>query len=283
MPTYTLGEVVTLSVLDTVNGVATDPTTISLQVLDPDRTLTTYAPTHTEVGTFEQVIVPMKPGTWRYEWRTSGEAQAVVDGSFEIRPSELDEPTYFDLDELRALPNVSDRTKYPDVALAAARDWITAIVERVCGTSFVARRKVETIEYGDLLPDRYTLSLISVLDSAGVDSTLDAGLTAAGRLTIATFFSPRAYATRPRLTVTYLAGFSFSPPADLKHVMLQAARYRLVSVDGASGIPNRALTMANEFGNITLASASVDRPTGIPDVDAVIMGWARRVGMSSVA
>ena len=84
--------------------------------------------------------------------------------------------------------------------------------------------------------------------------------------------------------MTYTAGYSAAPPADLKQAALRAARNWLLTGDAWSGADTRATSITNDYGNIQLSVASADgRPTGLPDVDATITAWARRVRVPRVS
>jgi hypothetical protein len=223
-------------------------------------------------------------------------------------------PPYFTTAELRQLPDLADAARYTDLACQNAHDWIVGIVERVCDTSFVTRTYTDTVDGSRVGADgslrllhRYVQQVTDIAIN-GVSLTPDALAAiavfpegAVVRYRQAASFdaygasgSQYAYvgaggglapwpAGFRNITVSYLAGYSSAPPADLRQAMLQAARYRLVNVEGKSGIPSRALSITNDLGNISLASASLTRPTGIPDVDAVVLGWAENVRIPGVA
>jgi hypothetical protein len=195
---------------------------------------------------------------------------------------------YFTLSELRALPDMGDTVKYPDARLTAAGDWIEAIIEREVRTSFVARQVTETLDGDSQDPDGgLLLSKPYVLEVTAVTSNgaaFDAGQLAelsvragrAYRRTAGTYsgFIPWDAGTR-NIVVTYDAGYVDAPPFDVKEAALQGARYRVLSVDGKSGISDRATSITNEFGNVQLSTPNTERnrPTGLPEVDAVIVGW----------
>jgi len=63
-----------------------------------------------------------------------------------------------------------------------------------------------------------------------------------------------------------------------------AARVHLISKDGASGIPDRATAITNDFGNVSLATPGVRGSiVGIPEVDQTINAWAQRVRTPAIA
>jgi len=287
--------------------------------------LPTATVTRTGVGAYSAVLPLMQGGapgaTAQVDRLTIGWA-ATVGGQLSGVTQRLDVVGgfYFDLAELRALPNMADLPnggtglKYPDAQLLSARMWIEALIERVCDTSFVQRyaRQVfdgnHTDPLGTLsLREPYARSVLSVrLNGVFMTPTELAGLAvfesgkleryATGYAVQSGDYSPFSdgmgygYNISPwprgrrNIDVRYAAGFSDLPPDDLRQAALQAARYRVLSVYGASGTPDRALSVSGEYGVFSLASANVkDRPTGLPEVDATILGWRDHVRIPGLA
>ena len=205
---------------------------------------------------------------------------------------------YFDVADLRALPDLSDETRYPDAALNSGQAYVESLIDRVCRTSFVYRQQVDTLSGSSIdargqlrLTKPYPQQLISVtVDGLDLDDTGLAGLTLSPAGMIGPQLAGPGY-TYPvsqdwgpvggvfgvgtsNVIVTYTAGWSATCPADLSGAALKAARGWVLAQYGASGAPDRAMSLTNEFGNVQLATASVKRPTGYPDVDAVILGYA---------
>ena len=195
---------------------------------------------------------------------------------------------YFTTAELRALPDLSDTVRFPDARLVAAHDWIVAIIERECGTSFIATAVTETLNGNGqaalFLSSPYVRSVTSVT----VD---DVALTAPELADVliqhgALYYSNGTYwsqSTRGNVTVAYTSGYSAAPPADMKEAALRAARNWLLTNDAWSGKDTRTLSITNEFGNMQLSVAGPDRPTGLPEVDATITAWARKVRIPGIA
>jgi hypothetical protein len=188
---------------------------------------------------------------------------------------------YFEIAELREIPDVSDPVKFPDARLTAARAWIEAIIERHVGTSFVDRARVRTVD-GDgrssLLLPGYARSVTSVTVS-GLAVT-EFVLSSAGILTLTagTF----TYGTQ-NVVVTYIENATpAGVPEDLKWAALEAARYKLKERD--SRISSRTLSeFDGEGGTTRFAIPSEDRPTGLPDVDAVINGYRAEFRLPAIA
>lgn len=196
---------------------------------------------------------------------------------------------YFTTAELRALPDMSDAGKFPDARLVAAHAWIVAVIERECDTSFIPTVITETLN-GPAYSDALFLSspYVQSVESVSVDSVampqveLDALLIQHGVL----YQGGGAYwsnANRGNITVTYTAGYSTTVPADLKEAALRAARNWLLTSDAWNGTDSRATSITNDYGNFAISVAGPDRPTGLPDVDATIMAWAKRVRVPKVS
>lgn len=195
---------------------------------------------------------------------------------------------YFTTDELRALPDLADDNRFPDERLEAARDWITAIIERETGTSFADAEVTETLN-GDtmegLVLSTHHVSEVTAVTVDGVP--LSGSDVAALVVDHGIVYYPGgtrwSNAARGNVTVTYTAGYPGGVPADLKEAAMRAARNWLLTSDAWSGKDSRATSIANEYGNINLAVAGPGRPTGLPDVDTTIMAWAERVRIPGFA
>ena len=91
MATYDKGSTVKIytSSVFSVSGVATDPTTVTLLVEDPNGTETTYTYalgqiTKAATGSYYKEITMSTPGTWHYKWIGTGACAAVDKGELYI-------------------------------------------------------------------------------------------------------------------------------------------------------------------------------------------------------
>lgn len=204
----------------------------------------------------------------------------------------MPEPDYFTTAELRALPDMDDSTRYTNARILAAAAWAVGIIEREVGTSFIGRTRTETYDgsatdgYGIILREPFVISVTSVtengitvtpvplvINDAGILVKYDAGATTAS-----------AWLRGSRnIVVTYVGGYSATPPADIKEAALQATRARLLSTNGRAGQNQRRRTLTTEAGTFELAQAGKDAPTGFPEVDAVIVGWRDRIDVLGFA
>lgn len=81
---FDIGDVVTLDFTDTVDGVLTDPTALTLTITLPDGTTVTPSTTHVSTGTYKATYVPTMNGLHSYTWQATGTAQSTERGSFRV-------------------------------------------------------------------------------------------------------------------------------------------------------------------------------------------------------
>ncbi len=190
-------------------------------------------------------------------------------------------PDYFTLAELNALPNMGEG-RYTDARKEAAAAYIVGIIERVVKTSFIARTVTDERHDGGsdaiLLTKPHVLSVTSATENGiAVTDTLRVRSGIVRRYASATATTPARWSAGvENIAITYQAGYSSTVPADIKEAALLATRWRLIASNSNSDMNARQTSTSNEMGGTTqFAVAGLDRPTGYPEVDAVIMGWAR--------
>jgi hypothetical protein len=198
-------------------------------------------------------------------------------------------PEYFTLVELNALPNMGEG-RYTDARKEAAAAYIVGIIERVVDTSFIARTVTDERHDGGcseiVLRQPHVLSVTSATeDGVAVTDTLRVVDGVLRRFASATDFTPIAWASGVgNVAVTYQAGYSSTVPADVKEAALLATRWRLIASNSNSDMNARQTSMTNDMGGTTsFAVAGVERPTGYPEVDAVIIGWRDRLNVFGFA
>lgn len=201
--------------------------------------------------------------------------------------------SYFTLADVRALPDMADTAKHSDQRLTAAGEWMEALIEREVGTSFVARVTTETLSGDDQDSDGgLKLGTPWVLQITAVTSN-GAAFTAPQLAEVKVadgyifrqpgFASSTAWDTGVRnIVITYNAGYSATPPFDIKDAALQGTRYRALRTIGA-GVSDRATAITNELTTTQLSTAGTDRPTGLPEVDVVIVGWRNKLNLFGFA
>jgi hypothetical protein len=76
------------------------------------------------------------------------------------------------------------------------------------------------------------------------------------------------------VVVTYTAGRYTTCPADIKDAVMWATRDRLLSQGDRAGIDVRRTSMSNDLGGTTTYLLPGEkRPTGYPDLDALIASY----------
>lgn len=184
---------------------------------------------------------------------------------------------YFTEAELRALPDMSSETS---ARILAAGEWAQGVIEREVGTSFVARTVTAEIHDGGcdaiVLDKPFVISVTSATeDGVAVTDTLRVRHGVLRRFSGATSFTPITWTSGVgNVSVTYQAGYSSTPPADIKEAALAATRWHLLEGRASNVHSPRQTSITNDMGGtVNFAVAGTDRPTGYPDVDAVIVGW----------
>jgi hypothetical protein len=200
----------------------------------------------------------------------------------------VSDPEYFTLTEFRLLPDMSNATKYPDALVLDAAAYVTAILEREVGTSFIPRTITGEIHDGGtyeiVLRSPFVQSITSVTQN-GVAITDDLRSRSGVLRRFSTgSYIPGWWATGVgNISVTYSSGYSATPPADIKSAVMQGTRARLMDTSATAGINDRRTSMTNESGTVSFVIAGEGRPTGYPVVDEVIMGWKRKLNVFGFA
>lgn len=193
---------------------------------------------------------------------------------------------YAELAEIRTLDALSNTSKYPTATLERARWQAEAKFEDATGVAWVPRHDLMTA-FGDattqlLLRWPRPRSLIAVT----IDGTVISDLTTFSiyntgiveRENKVTF--PRGTVQSGNVTIEYTHGYD-RPPEELRWAFLQYVRYLIL--DTTSRIPDRASSYSTEFGTFQLVTAGFQRPTGLPEIDEVLMSPAINHRVSGIA
>lgn len=194
-------------------------------------------------------------------------------------------PDYFTLTELRGLPDMSNEARYPDARCEAVAAAIVGTIEREVGVSFVPREFHATLDGGTvnlLLPHLYVRSVVRVeIDAEVVTDRVIARDGLAFRVSGTSKIPwPAGY---DNISVTYMAGYSATPPPDVKEWALKGTRAHLIATASDSSINDRMASQSGELGTTTFVMAGKDQPTGYPEVDAMILGWKKRLDVGGFA
>lgn len=194
------------------------------------------------------------------------------------------DPDYFTLAEFHDLP---DMAQVDDDRIVAAAAHIVSIIEREVGTSFIPRQVVETVDGNGLseiyLTSPYVLSITSAtVDGVAVTDTMDVR---DGVIRIRSGSSTLTWTSGlSNVVITYMAGYSTLPPADIKEAAMQGTRAYLLETSSSARTLDRTSSISNDGGGTTtFVLAGRDQPTGYPRVDAVILAWKDRIYVPKVA
>lgn len=184
-------------------------------------------------------------------------------------------PDYFTVAELQALP---DCAEFTEAAILVAAAHFTAIVEREVGAPMIPRSFTDTLDGAGLsslaLSQPWVRSLTTVtVDDASVTVSLLTANNGVLRYLDGTAFP----STEPaNVVVVYSASEYASVPADVKDAVMWATRDRLMSQSSQNGIDVRRTSVTNDLGGTTsFLLPGEKRPTGYPELDAVIASYAR--------
>lgn len=274
------------------DGTPTAPTG-SVAVTVRDVTGTSIATGTASAGTGTGVFTYALPSgvrstLGRYEvtfaYTLSGVSETVV------APVEIVSALLFDVAELREVyPELADVQRYTSAEIRRARDEATARLEQAAQVSFATRRTVETISGDDttrlLLPHVEVSGIYSVTiydeTIPGADAIEDAF--DGTELADVEIDGPAGVLKRtdgdvwPRghrnVVVDYEHGYEF-PPEPVRRAAMKLAVEALVP----SALPSRALSQTTDLGEIRISVANPEagRPTGDPEIDAVILQFGRR-------
>lgn len=184
---------------------------------------------------------------------------------------------YATLAEIRVLKDLSDKAKYPTTALITARNWAEDLVERVVGVAFVPRYARDLLD-GDGC-DTAWLSRLEARQLLGVriDGVTQASTVWQGWAVYPSGAVVRISGVFPsghrNIDLAYAHGLT-APPADIEQAALTLIRYRLLEQQTRSF--DRATAINADGTTFSFAVAGANRPTGLPEVDAVLTDYAAR-------
>lgn len=185
--------------------------------------------------------------------------------------------TYASVAELRALDGMGE-SDVTDPMLEDALDFAEEVIDMYCGTSFtfktftvvVSGNGHSDLDIGVLFPQ--TLTTVTI-DGVVTVST-GWGLYPEGVLVRSDGTFPTSTVGR-NITVVGTAGASAAAPQRIKKASLLIARQHIL--DDVSRVTDRALSMTNEFGNISLAQpGGLWRPTSLPEVNTILNRYRHR-------
>lgn len=182
----------------------------------------------------------------------------------------------FEISEMRAFDSAFvDVSKYSDAKMRAARTAAEQRLERACRVAFVPRARRLVIAGGGMsalhLPDNAVRRVVS-LSVDDVAFTVDelAGLDVRewGRVMRDDGLT---FEEGARIEIFYEHGDDYPDAPVVQAAMLLVREYLV-----RSALSSRATVEATDVGFFRVSVAGPDRPTGLPEVDAVIADFGRR-------
>jgi hypothetical protein len=135
-----VSELARLSNTFTVDGVATDPTTVTLTVTDPTGSSTSYSwgggtVTRDSAGAFHKDVTCSVAGEWAYQWVGTGTATDTAVGSFTVQEVAVGR-LYAPVGALKSRLGISDADTAEDYELHAACFAASRAIENHTGRTF---------------------------------------------------------------------------------------------------------------------------------------------------
>lgn len=214
---------------------------------------------------------------------------ATVNSLAQVRADEVEVvgARYFEVADLRAMKGLENVAAYPTASLEVARTIAEEFVEDYTRAAWVPRARTEVFDapelYGRLRhqrdwraePGGHVFHLEDVPCRAVIAATVDGvaqnvsgwKVSEEGVLrTDGDVLVSSAYAGQG-VVLEYEYGHP-APPEDLRRATMRLARHVLLTE--LTAVPDRANMMTTEFATFRLETAGDDRPTGLPEVDAVL-------------
>ena len=210
--------------------------------------------------------------TWSGTWTTamSFDTAHEVVGNFYTTPAEV-----------RALDSLSgESATFTAADVVEGITYATSIIDDFCGASFVQRYQRDVLNGTNNQTITVRRMFPQTLLAASIDGT---ALTSAEIADVALFENGQMTRkdaiwafTQPGILVAieYEHGVGSTAPSDIRWAAKPLARYHIL--EQRSRIPDRAISVSSEFGNIMLAQPSMARPTPLPDCNVVLQRHRHR-------
>ena len=210
--------------------------------------------------------------TWSGTWTTAMtfDTSHEVVGNFYTTPAEV-----------RALDSLSgESATFSAADVVEGITYATSIIDDFCGASFVQRYQRDVLNGTNNQTITVRRMFPQTLLAASIDGT---ALTSAEIADVALFENGQMTRkdaiwafTQPGnlVAIEYEHGVGSTAPSDIRWAAKTLARYHIL--EQRSRIPDRAISVQSEFGNIMLAQPSMARPTPLPDCNVVLQRHRHR-------
>ena len=209
--------------------------------------------------------------TYRVVWSGTVAGQAVE----YVRQVELCDGFLFEIADLRAFdPSFADAARYPGWLCRAARTAAEVRFERACRQAFVPRGRRVYLRGDGTFRSTTNDNAVRRLDGAAVGPAALAPAEV-DEITVrewGAFDRPagKVWGLAALVALWYEHGLDAPTPEVSQAVMLLTREYLV-----RSSLSSRATVEATDVGYFRVSVAGADRPTGLPEVDAVILAVGR--------
>jgi len=183
---------------------------------------------------------------------------------------------YAAIADIRAMKGLADTGAFPNPLLEEARQWFEDFAESFCGRALVPRFALDKLD-----GDGTDTIRLSHIEPRAILACKDAGVAQTGTATWALYPTGRVVrdvgsfgdAVR-NVEIQYEYGAD-EPDLELRQAALRAIQYRLLG--DQLGLPAEAIAGGVDVRGPTFAGVGTSRPTGIPEVDEVLMNRSMAV------
>lgn len=228
-------ELATLTNVFSVDGVATNPTAVTLTITSPSGVSSTPTPTNPSTGTYRADVTCNEAGTWTGEWDGTGAASDTTVVTWEVQETSLGK-LYFTFEALKSRLGIT--TSGSDLEIYGACFAASRWAEQYCERHFwrTSSSEVRTFEPDDLwclrLPEFNDLvSVTTFKTDAGGDGTYETTWSSSDYQLLP--YNPGAAPERKPYTAVRAIGSQTFPWI----VSGVAARLDLVQIAGVFGWP----------------------------------------------
>lgn len=181
---------------------------------------------------------------------------------------------YFTLAELRGQSGLDDLAIFPTWLLEASRTAVEDLIHQVTGVAWCPAFARETHDGSGnstlLLRRLYPRAILSATVGGSAIDTSAIEVYSDGEV-----YNASGWGLARRGVVLEYEHGRTNPPADLRRAALRLGRVTVL--DFKSRIPERAVQMSTEAGSFNLSVAGEKRPTGYPEIDAILAQHDHRI------
>lgn len=289
---YDIGDLVTLTgkfYSDVALTVPADPTTVVLSIRDPNRVITTPAPTHTGLGIYTYSLPVTASGWYEINWTGTGAVVSASQEAIYVNVGINQGPQYLSPDQLKATLTMTGTT-FADADVTLAIGAASRAVDSITGRRFWLDADATKIRY--YTPRSYRMLQIDdlvVMASVAIDrsgtGTYSETWTSGTDYVLEPFNAPADLPARPyeTLRVRMLSGRWL--PTYIEQSVKITGQFGWASIPddviAATGILAAKLLRRSREAPFGIVTAGIDQGTAMrigrtdPDVYTLLRGYNR--------